>query len=137
MARTQKQKQKQKQQQKTSSRLLSQRARTLVALRMLKSAHASEKGAALDLLSDNGIHRICESVKNTLFCKRPLGAAKKDKLRKLLAKHTPSLRVVANRDVPVSRKRRLLKQQSGGFISAILGVALPLLIQIIASAVSK
>ena len=110
---------------------------TFVALRMLKSLPDADKGVGICLLTDKGIHHICESVNNTIFGRHSFSKNKKSKLRRLGKQNPKFLRKVTDKEVPVSIKRKLLKQQKGGFLSAILAVALPLLGEIISQAVRK
>lgn len=76
-----------------------------------------DKKTFLKTCSQELIDCICECSKNVLKGNVPLSLAAFKKLRRY--KHT--LRKLSNRKVSGKNRRKLLQQQSGGFLGALIG----------------
>ena len=86
----------------------------------------------LDRLDDTSIDEICECMYNILHTDLNLPTAKKTQLKKLIKQHCPihHLTKVTKKSVPVSNRRKHLKQIGGG-LPMILATAIPFLVDLL------
>jgi hypothetical protein len=95
---------------------MSQRVRrSIPELKRLRRIRDKKK--FLETCSQDVIDSICECSKNVLKGNVPLSTAAFKKLRH----HKTILRKLSDRKVPAKTRRKLLQQQSGGFLGALLG----------------
>lgn len=101
-------------------------------LQTFKDLKASQRGIMLAHLDDKSCETLYETVSNVL--KNPMvTAAQRKKLKKVLLPHKHCLRSLTTRSGSARSKRKKL-QKIGGFpFAAILGTAIPLLLNLIAS----
>ena len=114
----------------------SHKKRTLLALRMLNNVRDEDKRSAIRLLSNDGVDRICEAVRNILFCRQPMCSRKKNQLRKLLQSHSKAFHAIADINIDTEKRKRLLEQK-GGFLGTLLSIAIPIISGIIAATSHK
>lgn len=91
--------------------------RNLDFLRILAKAPASQRKAIIKSSSSDLVTCLCEIVDNILSGTVSLAKQRRAKLKQ----YTKILRTLANRKVPISKKKRLLVQKGGGaFLPALL-----------------
>ena len=99
-------------------------------MRVLKKASPRLRKAIIDNSENDLILALCEIISNVLTGNVQLNPNQKKKLNV----HKKSLRLLANRSVPIKTKRKLL--QKGGFLAALLPPALSLLATIVGNAIN-
>ena len=99
-------------------------------LRVLKQATPKLRRAIVENSTSDLILALCEIIHNVLSGTVKLTSAE----RKSLKRHQALLRKIADKSIPIKKKRALLVQR-GGFLPALLGPALGLLATIIGNVV--
>ena len=90
-------------------------------LKQLYSAPPAHRKVILRTANADFINSLCEIALNILQGKIPLTPRQHTKLRR----RKKDLRILANKNVLISRKKRLINQ-TGGFLLPLLSVAIPL-----------
>ena len=95
----------------------------------------SQTVSLLPLLSDDCIHKICETCQNFLMNSFNLDKRRLSYVRKKYNKSKKDIRILASPSVSLLRKRKILRgdQTGRGVISILASIALPALL----SALSK
>ena len=104
--------------------------KVLPFLQMFKELRPVQRGILLDHLNDESCETLCETITNVLTNPK-LAKGKRTKLKKVLAPHKNSLRSLTKPRLSKKTKRKRLNQIGGFPIAAILGAAIPLLINLI------
>lgn len=94
-------------------------------LKVLAASKPHQVKAILKTADDPLIHTICECIYNLVNCNLPISNYKK---RKLCA-HKSHLIKLATKGVGLKKKRELLVQQGGNFLSLLLPSAIAVLEQ--------
>ena len=102
-------------------------------LKVLKSAKPAQRKAILLAADDDLILAICEIVDNVLRGNVKLSTTQKTKL----SKYKKAMRYTAAHKVSKKNKRKLLTNQTGGFLPLILGPALALVAGLVGEAIGK
>lgn len=98
----------------------------LEQLKLIKKSKSCS--ATLKKCSKNTIKSLCECVLNLLKGNIPLTQYQKRKLKP----HKRSLRKLADKSIPLYKKRRLLvNQKGGGFLSVLLPAAISVISSLI------
>ena len=95
--------------------------RNASTLKLLCSAKKPFQKAVLEKSKDDLIKCICDISFNVLKGTAPISRQNK----KRLSRHKSSLRKLTDRKLSLKKKRKVI--QSGGFLSALLGAAIPIL----------
>ena len=115
-----------------------EKKKMLPILKSLSKMKSDEIAHSVDCLSDQTIDGICECVYNVIFTDLKLSPRKKSILKKHLKQKCSiqRLKKITNKSWPVSKRRLLLKQEGSG-LPLLLMTAVPFIIDLIKSAVSK
>ena len=109
---------------------MSQRvARHLSLLNTLKNSRGARRKKIIKDASGDFVLTLCELAYNVLKGKIPLNARQYSRIRR----HKKCLRSVARKKGVNGRKRRRLLCQQGGFLPALLGVALPFITSLLSN----
>ncbi len=92
-------------------------------LQVLAKGNATQRQGILNGASRELIFCLCECALNVLNGNVPLSSSQKKKL----SKHKLRLRQLVKKNTSISKKKRLLKYQKGGWVSALLGPVLGVL----------
>lgn len=85
-------------------------------LKVLSTSKPNQAKALLKVADDDVIKSVCECVYNVLKSNVPVTSRQKKQLTKY---KTPLLHLV-NKQIPLSKKRALLVQKGGNFLSLLL-----------------
>ena len=99
-------------------------------LHLLSSASPQQKKAIIKSATKNQIHCVCEICKNVLAGNVPVDI-------KRLCKYKTIIRQMSNKKVSLKNKRKLLANQTGGFLPLILPAVLSVVGGIIGKAIGK
>lgn len=110
---------------RSSKRSFSEDNRHFLTL-LSKSKQKNRRNKLIDVANNNEIKAISECVKNIVEGNVPISS----KHLQILKQHKHVLKSIAQRCYPIKKKRELLKQR-GGFLGAILPIALGALSNII------
>ena len=97
-------------------------------LPLLKYLHSGKKKIANAIVAESDrdlINVFCECAHNCLKGNLPLNASQ----YRSMHSHRQHLRVLSDRKAPIKKKKKAL--QKGGFLPALLGVALPVILKIL------
>jgi len=89
-------------------------------LRVLKQCNTKQRRALLQAADNKLLKAICECVLNVLRGTVKLNPSQKGKLRL----HKETLRELANKRVPLSKKKKLIVQKGDGFLGILLAPVL-------------
>jgi hypothetical protein len=92
-------------------------------LKVLSTSKPNQVKALLKVADDDLIKSVCECVYNVLKSTVPVTLRKKQQL----AKHKSPLLTLVNKQVPLSKKRKVLEQKGGNFLSLLLPPVLTVL----------
>ena len=92
-------------------------------LKVLSTSKPHQAKALLKVADDDLIKSVCECVYNVLKSTVPVTPRKKQQL----TKHKSPLLTLVNKQVPISKKRKILEQKGGNFLSLLLPPALSVL----------
>ena len=97
-------------------------------LKLCKKLKPEEFNSFLDHLSDNSVDSICECVYNVINTDLKLSSAKRRKLKNHIVSkcNTKNIKLITNKKVSISKRRKLIKQE-GGFLGPILAAVIPFL----------
>ena len=95
--------------------------RNASTIKLLYGANPSLRKAVVEKSKDDLIRCLCDVSFNILKGTALISRQHK----KRLTKHKSSLRKLIDRKLPLKKKRKII--QSGGFLSALIGAAIPLL----------
>ena len=95
--------------------------RNASTIKLLCGTNPSLRKAVVEKSKDDLIRCLCDISFNILKGTAPISQQHK----KRLAKHKSSLRKLIDRKLPLKKKRKII--QSGGFLSALISAAIPLL----------
>ena len=109
----------------------------LTLLNLLKKLKKDDLKEMLFHLSDSSIDHICETLYNIAYSELSMPLTKKRHLRKILSEHQCAYKKITNKSRPVAERRKLLLNQSGGSLGCIFSAAVPILVDLIRSAVQK
>ena len=96
-------------------------------LKVLSTSQPALTKAILKEADDQLIHSICECVYNILQTTIPLTHKQKEKV----LKHDSHLLKLVDKDLPLDRKRKIIVQPGGGFLSLLLPPILRVLEQLV------
>ena len=96
-------------------------------LKVLSTSKPHQVKALLKVADDDLIKSVCECVYNVLKTTVPVTPRKKQQL----AEHKSALLTLADKEVPFSKKRKVLEQKGGNFLSLILPPVLSVLGQLL------
>ena len=104
----------------------------LQLMEIIRDTKKDKVCSLIDHLDDNSIDNICECMYNIIHTDLHLPKTKKTKLKNLIKNHCPThhLNKITKQSIPVSNRRRALKQV-GGFLPMILATAIPFLADLI------
>lgn len=107
---------------------------SLKYLTPLKLLTKKQKSTIVPLLSDDCIHKICESCQNLLQNTYGFNKKKLNMIRKKLSSSSNDLRKFSNPKSSLLRKRKILEseQTGGGIFSLLASTIIPALISAIA-----
>jgi len=91
-------------------------------LKLLYKAPPALRKVILRTANDDFINTLCEIALNILQGKIPLTPSQHTRLRR----QKKDLRLLANKTVLISKKKKRLINQTGGFLLPLLSVAIPL-----------
>ena len=92
-------------------------------LKVLASSNPSQVKAIIKTADEPLIHTLCECIYNLLNCNLKISSRKK----KRLIPHRNHLIKLATKEVPLKKKRQILVQKGGNFLSLVLPPAIALL----------
>ena len=97
-------------------------------LKFTKSLKKGEFEHLIDYLSDNSIDHICECVYNVINTDLKMNVKKVRKLKTHIRKNMNSkrLKVIANKKIPLLKRRRSIKQEGRG-LPLLLASVIPFL----------
>ena len=104
-------------------------SRNIHHLRRLCKVHSSERHRMLKNAYNDCLTAICEIAHNVLKGTIPLSTHQYNKMRT----HKNTLRAIGRNKSVANHKRKKILCQSGGFLPALLGLALPFLHTLITS----
>ena len=96
-------------------------------LRVLKKSNSKQRRAILQAADNQLLKAICECVINVLRGTVKINPKQKTQLKRYKA----SLRELADKGVPLKKKKKTLVQKGGGFLSIILPTVLQTLASIL------
>lgn len=99
-------------------------------LHLLSSATPQQRKAILKTATNEQIKSLCEVCQNLLIGNIPINTKK-------LRSHRKIIRQLADKKIPVSKKKRLFMNQRGGFLPLVLPAVLSLLSGIAGKAIGK
>lgn len=99
-------------------------------LSVLARATPAQRKAILKQATPNEIKVICEICHNTLQGNIPVNISK-------LKKYKSSIRKLTNKKIPIKKKKKILINQTGGFLPLILGPLLSLVAGTIGRAIGN
>ncbi|GBN58755.1 hypothetical protein AVEN_17024-1 [Araneus ventricosus] len=100
-------------------------------LHVLASASPQQRNATLKSATNEQIKTMCEICQNALA-----GNVSKAKVRQL-CRYKKVIRQLAVKNIPIARKRKLLTNQTGGFLSLVLPAVLSLVEGLVGKAIGK
>lgn len=103
--------------------------RNLSLLQTLHGASPSQRVNIIKSASPDLLVALCEIAYNVLKGKIPLNKTQYQKLQKKKA----GIRLLANKKVCASKKKKTMLKQSGGFLLPLLSIAVPFITSLIAS----
>ena len=92
-------------------------------LKLLYKSPPALRKVILRTANDDFINSLCEIALNILQGKIPLTTSQ----HKRLQKQKKDIRLLANKSVVISKKKKRLINQTGGFLLPLLSVAIPLI----------
>ena len=97
-------------------------------LNVLRKLDANEVSHVMDFLTDDAIDHVCECVYNVLHTDLSLSGPKKARLRKFIKSNCSvhRLKKISKKTLPVSKRRKALKQEGKG-LGMILASVIPFL----------
>lgn len=105
-------------------------------LKALQAANPTDRKVLLNLLDDKHVGLLCECVHNFVFKDLRLEQCIKAKWQREFKSEEKDLKKLTHKTTSIKSKKRILNQQ-GGFISALLSVAIPLIAELIYGSVKK
>lgn len=108
--------------------MLSDKKKFVPLLNALKKIPGADVGEIVDFLQDDAVEQICECVFNLIHTPLNLSKKKKCHVKNYLTKHCSIHRLnkIATKKVPLSKRRKALKQEGKG-LPMILATVLPFL----------
>lgn len=103
--------------------------RNLSLLKQMLDSSPSQRKNIIKDASEDFILTLCEIAINVLKGRMPLNSKQYQKLKKKKAE----IRLIANKRICLSKKKKKLLNQSGGFLLPLLSVAVPFITSLIAS----
>ena len=103
----------------------------LTLLTVLKKLKKDDLKEILLHLSDDSIDHICEVLYNISYSQINMPQSKKRHLRKILEEHRKVYNKITNRARPVTERRKLLQNQSGGSFANLLTAIVPVLMDLV------
>ena len=101
--------------------------KSFIALMMKHKKSPGEIKRLLEIADRGEIEACCEIYLNALKGNIPLNS----RVSALLQKHHKHCQELVNKKTGLSKKRKILKHQSGGFFPALLGLAAPILAPVV------
>lgn len=100
----------------------------LPLLQVLRKLDAKDVSSVVDFLTDDAIDNICECVYNILHTNLNLSSKKKAYLKRFIKGNCSihRLRKISKKTIPVSKRRKALKQEGKG-LPLILASVIPFL----------
>ena len=109
----------------------------LQLIKLLKKLNFEDRKCLLRFLNDDGMKTVCSCISNVLFEDWNLKTSLKQKLRRISKGKEKDMKLLANDGNTLQRQKTLIIQHGGGILSLILGVAIPILTDLIFKATSK
>ena len=101
-------------------------------LKVMKTLNNHQRSVIIDFLDDYGVDIICDCIYNTIYQDHGLKKSSKKRLRKILKGKEQDMQIVSKKSNNIKRRKKILGQQLGGNpLAAILGIALPILTQLL------
>ncbi len=107
---------------------------TLKRLRQLKE---HELKLVLQQLPEDSINELCTVVYNFMYGRLPGPENRRHKLSSAIAKSHGEYSTIADRNVDVKKRRKLLVKQSGQGLGTLLAIGIPLIANLIKNLTSK
>lgn len=106
-------------------------------LKMIAKLDFDDFKEILPLLKSSHVNLICTVCRNVLFSKLGLKLNKKSigKIKKHTERHRNSYLQLSNKNLGINKKKQIISQR-GGFISTLVGIAIPLISSLV-TALSK
>lgn len=106
-------------------------------LKLIAKLDGDDFKEILPLLKSSHVNLICTLCRNVLFSKLGLKLNKKsiEKIKKHTEKHKKSYLQLSNKNLGIKKKKQIISQR-GGFIGALVGLAIPLISSLV-TALSK
>ena len=105
-------------------------------LKTLASLSTEKQKSIIQFLDQDGVNLICECISNPIFSDLGLRRAVKKRLKGKIFGKEKLLKFLSKKSNRVStRKKKLI--QTGGALGTILGIAIPILADLIIGAASK
>lgn len=102
----------------------------------LRSKKAKNVKKAVDSMSDEAIDTICQLIQNLIYRNVGIPNKKLKSILKILEPQSKKMLYLSNKSNSIKRKRNIIKQE-GGAIGAVIARALPTLISLISTFLSK
>ncbi len=109
----------------------------LKTLKVLKRLKGNDLTNILDRLSDETIDELCTVIYNFMYSELPGQTEQREKVRNLIEKNRNKYQTIVNSRTGVGRRRKLLVEQSGEGLGALLAVGIPLIANLISSLKKK
>ncbi len=106
-------------------------------LKGLKRLQKDELQEILLRLSDNSIDDLCEVLYNLSFSKLKIHPSRRRRLKRLIGNHLAVYHKITNKKSSTKHRRRLLVNQSGGSLGAIIAAGLPIIIDLVSRVFKK
>ena len=101
-------------------------------LKVMKTLNNHQRSVIIEFLDDYGVDIICDCIYNTIYKDHGLKKSSKKRLRKILKGKEQDMQIVSKKSNNIKRRKKILGQQLGGNpLAAILGIALPILTQLL------
>lgn len=110
-----------------------QRNKDFISLMLKHKKTPGEIKKLLEIANRGEIEACCEVYLNALKGNIPLSP----KIAGLLHKHKRNCEELISKKTRLSKKRKILKNQAGGFLPALLGLAAPLLSSVVGSIIGQ
>ncbi len=103
----------------------------LPLLDVLRKLNAKEVSDVMDFLTDDAIDHVCECVYNVLHTDLSLSGTKKARLKSFIKSNCSvhRLKKISKKTLPVSKRRKALKQEGAG-LGMLLASVIPFLINL-------
>lgn len=109
----------------------------LLLLKTLKKLSVDERKDLIDRMNDESVLALSEAMFNVLKTDFGISARRRRNLRKKLLPHSKELRMIVKPDLPIAKRRYLIKKQQGAGFGVLLSALVPILSTLIANKIAK